>query len=115
MLKTLELLGKSKIVEKYNLLDFQQGDNFYFLKIKAELVDESVLYIREFVSESEFDYSYHWQDKNGNLITRWDNAPHHTQVQTFPHHKHTPDVEASNEIGFQEVFVIIEQKLLENE
>ena len=26
--------------------------------------------------------------KNGQLIIRWDNAPHHKQIQTYPHHKH---------------------------
>ncbi len=22
------------------------------------------------------------------MIVRWDNAPHHTSLKTFPHHKH---------------------------
>jgi hypothetical protein len=33
-------------------------------------------------------YRHHWQDANKNLIKRWDNAPHHRQVETFPHHLH---------------------------
>ena len=33
-------------------------------------------------------YRYHWQDENGHLIRRWDNAPHHKNVETFPNHLH---------------------------
>jgi hypothetical protein len=33
-------------------------------------------------------YRHHWQDSNGQLIKRWDNAPHHPEVNTFPHHLH---------------------------
>ena len=35
------------------------------------------------------DYAYHYQDANDELIFRYDNAPHHPTVATFPHHKHT--------------------------
>ena len=33
-------------------------------------------------------YRFHWQDSNGNLTARWDNAPHHLSLPTFPHHIH---------------------------
>lgn len=33
-------------------------------------------------------YRHHWQDNAGRLIKRWDNAPHHPEVDTFPHHLH---------------------------
>ena len=33
-------------------------------------------------------YRHHWQDGNGVLIKRWDNAPHHPTIDTFPHHLH---------------------------
>jgi hypothetical protein len=33
-------------------------------------------------------YRHHWQDRDGLLIKRWDNAPHHPTVETFPHHLH---------------------------
>ena len=33
-------------------------------------------------------YSYHYQDQHGQLIFRYDNAPHHPKIATFPHHKH---------------------------
>jgi len=33
-------------------------------------------------------YRYHWQDCNGLLMKRWDNAPHYRAINTFPHHLH---------------------------
>ncbi len=33
-------------------------------------------------------YRHHWQDQNAKLIKRWDNAPHHAEIETFPHHVH---------------------------
>lgn len=33
-------------------------------------------------------YRYHWQAAGGTLIKRWDNARHHPEIGTFPHHLH---------------------------
>ena len=33
-------------------------------------------------------YSYYWLDKNNKLIIGWDNALHHTKLDTYPNHKH---------------------------
>ena len=109
MLRTLELLDRSKAIREYEVLDFKQGEDFYFLRIKAILSDDSELYIREYVSEKVYLYSYHWQDKNGVLRIRWDNSPHHKYIKTFPHHKHTPKVEESEEINLEDILKLIEE------
>ena len=36
------------------------------------------------------DYRYHFMNGMDQLIFRYDNAPHHGEVSTHPHHKHTP-------------------------
>ena len=33
-------------------------------------------------------YAFHWQDATGQLRKRWDNAAHHSEVPTHPHHVH---------------------------
>ena len=33
-------------------------------------------------------YSFHWQNAKGILRKRWDNAAHHPEVSTYPHHVH---------------------------
>ena len=30
-------------------------------------------------------------DEQNNLISRWDTAPHHRDLKTFPYHVHLPD------------------------
>ncbi len=46
-------------------------------------------------------YRYHWQSHDGQLIKRWDNAPHHPEIDTFPHHLH--NASESNVIGHAEI------------
>ena len=33
-------------------------------------------------------YSYYWLTAENVLQIGWDNAPHHTEMSSFPHHKH---------------------------
>ena len=33
-------------------------------------------------------YSYHYQNSQNELVFRYDNAEHHPEILTFPHHKH---------------------------
>jgi len=33
-------------------------------------------------------YSFHWLDEAGQLLKRWDNAAHHPELSTHPHHVH---------------------------
>jgi hypothetical protein len=59
------------------------------------------------------DYSYHWQDKEKRLITRWDNAPHHPEIETFPHHVHEGEyIKPSEEPTFVETLKKIGDKIL---
>ncbi len=111
MLKTLELLNKSKIIQSFRVLDFKQGSGFYYLKCNATLRDGTELYIREYISSLEIIYAYHWQDANGNLITRWDNAPHHPEIKTHPHHKHEPQTKESKATDLEEVLEEITKKI----
>ncbi|HCZ06046.1 MAG TPA: hypothetical protein DHV12_02745 [Thermotogae bacterium] len=112
MLKTLKLVEQSEFVVRHEILDFKRGESFYYIKLKLLLKDGSELYIREYVSKKEYLYSYHWQDKDGTLRARWDNAPHHKGLKSFPHHKHKPNiVEESQEIGLEEVLKVIEKEM----
>ena len=52
-------------------------------------MDGSIFCVRQVVlKEFTFKYAYHWQDKEGQLRCRWDNAPHWPDMPTHPHHKH---------------------------
>ena len=106
MHKTLALLRTSPLILSSHILDFKAGKDFYFLKVKLDLKGfkgKTVLFLKEFVSLTQMIYSYHWQDENGTLLIRWDNAPHHKHLHTFPHHKHSPDVSESNVVDLEGV------------
>jgi hypothetical protein len=111
MLKTLELLTNNPVVLSYSIQNFKQGIDFYYIKCSAIFLDESEIYITEYVSTKEWTYSYHWQDANGELIARWDNAPNHPEIATFPHHKHAPNVQESSIVGLNDVLNIIEKEI----
>jgi hypothetical protein len=66
--------------------------------VEGELLfkDETVLHFIEFVNVKDsiqvYKYSYHYHDREGELIFRYDMDPHHREIDTFPHHKHVyPD------------------------
>lgn len=56
------------------------------------LVGEFELHIAEYVitepTMTRPKYRYHLQTPGGRMLSRWDNAPHHRDVVTFPDHRH---------------------------
>lgn len=63
-----------------------------FIEGKIEFIDQSRLYLMEFVDTSlgveRYKYKYQYQDNENRMIFRYDMAPHLPDVKTFPHHKH---------------------------
>lgn len=59
-------------------LKFPNGSQL-ILNEAIDLHDEQIVKSR---------YAYHYQDESNNLIFRYDNAPHHPYIFTYPHHKH---------------------------
>ena len=61
-------------------------------------------------------YSFHWQSADGRLRKRWDNASHHPEVSTHPHHVHEgggANVLAHGPITAEEVLAIIAAEVAE--
>ena len=61
-------------------------------------------------------YSFHWQDADGQLRKRWDNAAHHPEVPTRPHHVHDgaeANVLPHGLISAEEVLAIITEEAAE--
>ncbi|MEW6003579.1 MAG: DUF6516 family protein [Nitrospirota bacterium] len=59
-----------------------------------EFIDESKLFLTEYLNfrykPEKLTYAYHYQDKNGQLIFRYDNALHKPPLN-FKDHKHLRD------------------------
>jgi hypothetical protein len=56
-------------------------------------IDSSVLEIAIFAAEISTTviidkYRFHYMDNKGEMIFRYDNAPHHPEIPSYPHHKH---------------------------
>jgi hypothetical protein len=71
------------------LLDETKPDSSR-IKLKIELIDGSVLFVKEakIIPINFVKYSYQWQNADGSLLVRWDNTPHHSHISTFPFHQH---------------------------
>ena len=62
-------------------------------RYRVALADGGLIEMTERVLEARdalevTKYRHHWQDSNGLLVKRWDNAPHYPAIATFPHHLH---------------------------
>ncbi|OQY52061.1 MAG: hypothetical protein B6245_23930 [Desulfobacteraceae bacterium 4572_88] len=57
-------------------------------------------------------YNYYWLTSDNELRIGWDNAPHHRQLESFPHHKHVKrqdNMQVSAETCLEEVMRVILQ------
>ena len=57
---------------------FQNG---HLLEINEATINDRGL-------QTHLGYRYHFQDKQNNLVFRYDNTPHFPELENFPHHKH---------------------------
>jgi hypothetical protein len=114
MYEQIILLQENPQIASVEVLEFIDEEDIQLLHLVAKFKDGSRLFIRELVTPTLNRYSYHWQDKDGRFLTRWDNAPHHPKIETFPHHKHIENntkIVASTETDIPTVLKIIEKEL----
>jgi len=111
-MEILRLLDHANWVESYEVQEYRQWEGGIYYRLKISLENRTVLFVREYVDEIERAYSFHWLDYNNELIMRWDNAPHHRDLETFPHHKHTIDGVFENlEIDLSDVLEEIRKRI----
>jgi hypothetical protein len=87
IIKIIEKHGA--LIASWKIIEYDQDGPNLRLKAEFEFMDGSRFFVRQVVlKEFTFKYAYHWQDKEGKLRCRWDNAPHWPDMPTHPHHKH---------------------------
>jgi hypothetical protein len=85
---------------------------------RLTFVDLSFLQFSLFVTEKNRrlvfgKYRYQYMDTSRKLVFRYDNAPHHKEISTFPHHKHLKNVVvASSTPTFEELLEEISTVIL---
>lgn len=53
--------------------------------------DGSIFHFKEVLLGKSREYRFHYMDERNNLISRWDTAPHHRELKTYPYHVHLSD------------------------
>ena len=78
--------------ESINIREEIRPNKQAIIKAKIVLVDSSVLHIKEYIDAKykieKVSYAYQYQDRDGELIFRYDNAVHRPALR-FKEHKHT--------------------------
>ncbi len=85
-------IAPSPYVLSWSLLKDKRSQTIGYLRGLIEFSNGSQLRVMEFVDTQHtverYKYAYHYQDREESLVFRYDMAPHHPEVNTFPHHKH---------------------------
>lgn len=99
----------SDIVGSVEQLEISEEEQVSVLKAKLRLFDGTILWVREVrVRDIVEAYSYYWLRPDDTVIIGWDNAPHHKEIASFPHHKHVSNnVEPSQEKNLREVLTFL--------
>jgi len=109
--RTIAFLRNHSLVNELRIVKTLVDPQIELIKANATLNDGSILFVNVAAGENWHEYSYHWQ-KDGKMIRRWDNAPHHKELPNFPHHVHDGnDILSSENINLTDVFNFIEDKL----
>jgi hypothetical protein len=105
------------IIAIAELEEFEVTFNEGFIRGIVVFIDGSRLHFLEYIGiinniSIKLKYRYHYEDAEGNMIFRYDNAPHHRNIATFPHHKHVgnnvlPSREPSLSTVLEEVALMI--------
>ena len=80
------MLIESPAIVSYRILSREIAVSDGKMRVKASLRDGGNVELFEYVAESKglirvMKYSFHWQNAQGKLRRRWDNAPHHVHIE----------------------------------
>lgn len=79
------------IEQKSTVTEYDEDADVGFIGGRIQFKDGSVFHFKEILIGEKRHYRFHYMDGENNLISRWDTAPHHKELKTFPYHVHLPD------------------------
>ena len=106
----------SDIVDSHSILKDEDKGGVQIFKAKILFHNSSKMAMSDHFA-MKFNtrkYSFHWMSEDNSLLVRWDNADHHSQIETFPHHKHVErneNIHPSEEVGIRDVLIFIRETL----
>ncbi len=103
------ILYFKSIIKSYSIEKKIYSEKQGFLKGTILFVNENkfrFMEVKNTERNSKNKYRYHYMGKDNRLIFRYDNASHHKELKSFPHHKHMEDsIIESKEPGLFEVLI----------
>ena len=75
---------------------FGPSGSTVYVKGSLRFINATVLILAIYANESARQvivdkYRFQYMTGDGQMIFRYDNAPHHPELASFPHHKHLPN------------------------
>ncbi len=111
-----QLLRNSKLIADKSV-DFKEfSSNEGMVRGRLLFLGGYVLTFMEYIQigKERPKYRFNLSDSKGSMVFRYDNAAHHRDIPTFPHHKHTSnEVMSSGEIGLSDVISEIESMIMD--
>jgi hypothetical protein len=112
-----EIIFNAPDVVQSNLAFDEISENECYIRGSISISGGFELHVVEYVViEPEFrrlKYRYHLQTGMNELVARWDNAAHHPEVETHPHHFHSANgtVGSSSSVDLEQVLKAVTQFL----
>lgn len=94
-------------IENYEITENLTSENRTLFEARIYFKNKTSLAVFDHIRLKIRKYSYHWMDNHNTLIIRWDNSPHHKDLENYPHHKHigeTSEISSSEEMDLEKVF-----------
>ena len=80
------------LIERVSLeTEYDEDADVGLISGSTTFKDGSIFHFKEVLLGEKSQYRFHYMDESNNLIFRWDSAPHHKELKTFPYHVHLPD------------------------
>lgn len=91
-----EIIAECPLVTSSDIAFREIDANECYVKGVLYLTGGYTLHLAEYVitepePPSRLKYRYQLQDVDQLQVARWDNAPHHRDLETFPYHRHDAD------------------------
>jgi len=110
------LLQRSAFIENVDVEYDVKSKNIGIIQGTLEMIDGFTLQFMELINIERDKitrpkYRFHLMSVNDEMIFRYDNAPHHPEIATHPHHKHVKGESVpkqSKGVGLKEVLFEIE-------
>ena len=102
----------SPAIVSYRVVRRDIGSSDGKFRLRVTLSDGGLVELFEYVTEASGHldlrkYSFHWQDGQGNLKRRWDNAPHYPHLPNAPHHVHKEDRSVEEMMIVPDIFFVL--------